>query len=353
VGQRSTPAIVQFSISTASREAQGAVDPALVVKGQELKQDQIGDKETGSLTEFAKALRWTAPGSVALFVMLGVVVLSRVSAELFEVTARSSEGLLDVDAAGLLTGAALSVPLGFVTYQIYFFFFSRPFVVWRAVRGDFGTQVLHAAGMRAKGGKWVPRRSEEPLLRFASRPRLRRLRGYVGPIWLYQFQPDQNHWEPLAKDQQAVERLYYKRVESRWARLQSEIDRCTFPGSDQMRAQLDRHADIYHTLGACRYALFIGWGSGTAWALWSTVETRLASVGVVPALATVFTASILGLIATAVLALMFHANRRHCNTRRVATLTIMLQTQLSTSAAPIPQLAAAPATASPHGGTQP
>jgi hypothetical protein len=271
--------------------------------------------------ELAKAIRWTTPGAVALSVTLLVIVWTRACTQ-FVLASAGAEPLLDVGASSLLTGAALSIPIGFLVYQAYFYNFSRPLWLWRAVRADLGNLVLDLDPVSIDGATWVARPSTEPLLRIQARVLPGPLRRSAAALWLYQ--PEEDGTFTPASNDRSLERQYYEKMEMHHAQLEAQIARCTFDGSDTMRAESTRLADIYHTLGACRWALVSGWGAGLGWSAWTSVDRYADPLPAVvpPALALLAWLWLSPLIGY--LFVVMHVNRRHSFDRRVILLRHMV-----------------------------
>ena len=271
--------------------------------------------------ELAKAIRWTTPGAVALSVTLLVVVWTRACTQ-FVLASAGADPLLDVEASSLLTGAALSIPIGFLVYQAYFYNFSRPLWLWRAVRADLGDLVLDLGPVEIDGARWIARESSEPLLRVRSRVLPEPLRRSAAALWLYRVEEDGT--ENASQTDRGLERQYYEKMEGHHAQLEAQIARCTFEGADTMRAESTRLADIYHTLGACRWALVSGWFAGFGWSAWTSVD-RYADplpAWVPPGLALLAWAWLFPLVGY--LFVVMHVNRRHSFDRRVILLRHMV-----------------------------
>ncbi|WP_297624548.1 hypothetical protein [Nocardioides sp.] len=274
------------------------------------------------MSELAKAIRWTTPGAVALTITLLVVVWTRACTQLV-LSRAGAEPLLDVEASNLLTGAALSIPIGFLVYQAYFFNFSRPFVVWRAVRADLGNLVLDVGPVEIDGAHWVALPSRESLLRVRKKVRPGALRRSAAALWLYKVEADGTQ-SPMPSNR-PHEGRYYEILETHHARLEARIARCTFGGSDTMRAESSRLADIYHTLGACRWALMFGWVGGLGWSAWTSVDRYADPVPALAPLAVAILAWIWLFPLVGYLFVVMHVNRRHSFDRRVILLRHMLE----------------------------
>jgi hypothetical protein len=276
------------------------------------------------VSELAKALRWTTPGALVLAVSVAIVVLSRAAHRLAFENQPDGE-LLNVQASTLLTGAALSIPLGFLVYQVYFFNFSRPMIICRAVRADLGGLVMNKGPVEIDGRLWTVQKSREPLLRTNRRIRPNLLRRPAGALWLYaaKDKPDEQAERPGGPMplSRGLERRYYEILEDHHCELEAIVARCSFDGSDTMRAESNRLADVYHTLGACRWAVVLGWIGGVAWSIWSTLTNSMG--GWAPVAASIGVGTVV-LPVVVYLFVVMHVNRRHSFGRRVSLLRQML-----------------------------
>ncbi|QGN58894.1 hypothetical protein [Nostocoides sp. HKS02] len=216
---------------------------------------------------------------------------------------------------------AAAVPTGFLIYQLYFYLHSRvEGVIFQFVHEDVGLKVLTDLGLgdQAVQSNWFTVARPGLYLRFprgASIP----LTGETNSLWLQE--PSNGPLLGYARAGRRRALAEYRRCRERnWQTLETAIN--TRPVADEKArerafANLDRLADIYHTLGATKLALATGWFAGVVW-LWSSLDP-MRQIRARDALALTLGAAVTA-VGLGVMAMVLHENRRHCLKRRITAL---------------------------------
>lgn len=295
--------------------------------------------------EFVKAVRWSAPGSVLLLTAAMVYVSGHEVSQLSWLQFHGALRTIEVSSGGAALVVFGSVPLGFLTYQLYYYAYSAPsspvlsFVhldVAHEVRRA-GTEIVDVHEMPGWSVKFVnglrlswPSRLLVP---FTS-PRLRTL-------WLFEqderdVPPDEELTSvPSASESdrpldlrnakaRAVLKRYAEIREANWLALEAQLHAKLRNRGDADRdfGDIERLADIFHTLGASKTAVSLGWFVGTALLVWPPVGGYgVLGVHLVVVLALSLAPSALAVVA---LYLALHVNRAHCQSRRIALMCSVL-----------------------------
>lgn len=318
--------------------------------------------------ELSKVVRWSAPGSVFILMTFAFVSLGKATFAQRIWPAPEESALLpwpEASGGAVVLLAAASVPLGFVIYQIYYYGFSRPEPFGLSyVHRDVALDVQARLGWKIEGlreGDWRVRKVRGLFLRRPSRARVPFTEGTLSSLWLYKpasqqgtalsapggsnpetdvaaAQPDDQaltaEWlrraHGISKAEALEERKKLLRDHARtreynWIRLEMELDsRLRGLGDSERNMQdMERLADVFHTLGAAKTAVGNAFVLAVLWVV-CRVLGRVDDIDLqtLVLLATFTAVSFAGGTA---LYLLLHENRRHCLHRRIVLMTTMLE----------------------------
>lgn len=281
----------------------------------------------GLVGEFAKVVRWSAPGAVLILSTLLVVAVGRLLLwqSLWPVANAHPPRFVAIDPVGVALLVTATVPIGFLLYQVYFYLHSRGSgLIFQFVHQDIGAKVLldDNAGAKTEKSEWIAAVRQGIYIRSPRGGACLPLTSGIKTLWL----ENRTSGQPLSgtrKDRRLAVAQYQRCLEANWQVLETRIYTQAVvddTARERIFANVDRLADIYHTLGASKLALGAGWLGGVAWLAGSAA---LDSTDYDGARAVLITAvgTALALLVVLVLALVvLHNNRLHCQRRRIAAL---------------------------------
>lgn len=215
--------------------------------------------------EFAKVIRWTAPGATVILTAVLVVALGRwlLWQDIWPAADPHHRPLVEVDSGVVAVLVAAAVPLGFLIYQLYFYLYSRSEgVFFEFVHQDVGAEVFKKVGRShlAQPSDWVPACRAGLFLRWPRGKRVPWTSTRTKTLWLANSQ-DQRLLESKNSERRPVLKSYRARLERNWRALDTELNTADVTDTracDRVFASLARLADIYHTLGATKLSLMFG-----------------------------------------------------------------------------------------------
>lgn len=307
--------------------------------------------------ELAKAVRWSAPGSVFLLMAAITLTSSEAAARAWSPTGGAGLEVASASPSAVALAALSAVPIGFVTYQIYYYGYSSS-------RG-FAFSFVHldvALAVRQAGNQiedltelpdWTVKQTRGLFLRWPFHARVPFTGGLVKTLWLYRVtSPEAREADPAlapgevptalrtdvplrARDRRRNELLesYSDRRENNWLELESQLHSRLREREAPERdfKDIERLADIFHTLGATKSAVTFGWFAaalGWVYALATGYRGDWTVFGFASA------GSLLPSLAVAAwMYVVLHRNRGHCQRRRIA----MIRTARRLSSTPEPR----------------
>ena len=222
-----------------------------------------------------QVLRFSIPGAVlVLWILTCFAVYKR-----FQGVDVFSSAALVRENIGALLVLLVTVPVGFIVYQIYYFTYGPIFNLWpfrwsgRLVRVDRGAAVLHGLSgprLQALGsafevkldvvhahvrvpdpGPWKAFREENPWYRYPVEKVFH---------WLQLVELTKDWKDSHAK--QGIRKAYTRRWHHNWDALRGLIDIAgSYPRSSHIKHEYTIFSDVYHSLGATRTAVALAWGS--------------------------------------------------------------------------------------------
>lgn len=308
--------------------------------------------------ELGRISRWSVPGSVVL-ITAGLVVLGMHGAvHIWAPAHYHGLAMPAFNASIVALLIAASVPVGFMTYQIYYFSYARPQgLIFSFVHMDLALEMRNQDALAAKlvnDETWVAKWTNGIRLRVPFHARVPFTGPFMRTIWLYKSNksgdavparepgdlPDAveadvalgsvaahpgtkwRRWKRI-RDAKHVLVEHAERREANWLALETELrNRLRAMGDcDRDFDEVDRLADIFHTLGAAKSALTLGWiaGVGLVYSQLVLNHAIWTNAGVAAAIA-----AAVGLIPIGGLYIALHLNRAHCSRRRIELIKAIL-----------------------------
>lgn len=287
--------------------------------------------------DFTKIIRWLAPGSTALLFAIATVFAFRVALHIISGYAIAP---LTISSNVSLVLAAAAMPTGLILYQFYYFAFVHSSRLGLWAPGDDAIRVysrLKRSGITVEGFDLseqpfhvVSRDKDSAIVASGWRALVLTVLQPLGSnsfAWLKERGKDGGYAHPVprrgALKNTRVREYALNRDENR-AQLEAGLYRTRTAGVIHESAfnELDRLGDIYHSLGAVRLAIPLGFTLGFAYVVatdaisgnidWKYLVLML-TAGVLLGSLTIFTTAIV------------HKNRTHSRWQRIRLMTSILE----------------------------